>query len=207
MPAWDSWFCIMPPPLGPPGRSGRALSVPSSCTRHESHLVKPSQTPDTCLRFSHRVSPLIEHPVTQGIKPFTLTDELYLWPGPQNRSHPSSPATSPSNTRTSTPPRALEGHLFSRENWTHPPGSNLVGWIKTYRRSPVVYLQFGDGPSAYADANYRKLLGNAIAWVSAQEPEAKHCFARRVNGLPSIIPTPAVRATRASPLLYGPPQA
>ena len=35
------------------------------------------------LEVPHRVSPLIEHPVTQGIKPFTLTDELYLWPGPQ----------------------------------------------------------------------------------------------------------------------------
>ena len=124
------------------------------------------------LEVSHRVSPLIEHPVTQGIEPFTLTDELYLWPGPQEPVTPifaSDFSFEYQNFYSAAPPRALEGHLFSRENWTHPPGSNLVGWIKTYRRSPVVYLLFGDDPSAYADANYRKLLGNAIAWVSSQE--------------------------------------
>ena len=170
MPAWDSWFCIMPPPLGPPGRSGRALSVPSSCTRHESHLVKPCQTPDTCLRsrIGYHHSSSIRSRKASSLSRLPTSSIYGL--GSKNRSHPSSPATSPSNTRTSTPPRARwRGISFSRENWTHPPGSNLVGWIKTYRRSPVVYLQFGDGPSAYADANYRKLLGNAIAWVSSQD--------------------------------------
>lgn len=119
------------------------------------------------LEVAHRVSPIIEHPVTKGIKPFSLTDELYLWPGP---------------TQTVTPilasdfefvygnfysaARALEGQLFSRQDWTHPPGSNIVGWVKTYRRSPVVYLQFGDGPSAYVNENYRRLLANAINFVS-----------------------------------------
>ena len=170
MPAWDSWFCIMPPPPGPPGRSGHALSVPSSCTRHESHLVKPCQTPDTCLRsrIGYHHSSSIRSRKASSLS--RLPTSFIYGLDPRNRSHPSSPAISPSNTRTSTPPRARwRGISFSREDWTHPPGSNLVGWIKTYRRSPVVYLQFGDGPSAYADANYRKLLGNAIAWVSSQD--------------------------------------
>lgn len=119
------------------------------------------------LEVAHQVSPIIPHPVTQGIEPFTLTDELYLWPGPAQ------PITAILASDYEfvygnfySAARALEGHLFSRQGWTHPPGSNVVGWVKTYRRSPVVYLQLGDGPSAYVNENYRKLLANAINFVS-----------------------------------------
>jgi hypothetical protein len=32
--------------------------------------------------------------------------------------------------------------------------------------SRLVYLQPGDGPSVYDDANYRRLVENAIRWVA-----------------------------------------
>lgn len=59
-----------------------------------------------------------------------------------------------------------DGRLNDNEGWDHAPGSPLVGWTREPGASRVVYLQFGDGPSAYGDANVRRLLGNAIGWVA-----------------------------------------
>lgn len=122
------------------------------------------------LEASHQVSPVGDHPITQGVKPFSLTDELYLWRGPVEGVTPILSSDYDFEYRNFySAARALEGHLFSREGWSHPAGSNIVGWTKTYRRSPLVYLQFGDGPSAYANEHFRKLLGNAIRWASSSD--------------------------------------
>ena len=127
------------------------------------------QLPDSgyLLEVSHRISPVGEHPITAGISPFTLTDELYLWPGPRQEVTPilvSDYDFQYGNFFSAA--RALEGHLFSREGWTHPGGSNVLGWTKTYRQSPLVYLQCGDGPTAYRDENYRALVCGAIRWAT-----------------------------------------
>ncbi len=45
---------------------------------------------------------------------------------------------------------------------SHPKSSNPIGWARAEGKSRVVYLQLGHGPSAYADPNYRRLLGNAL---------------------------------------------
>jgi uncharacterized protein len=66
---------------------------------------------------------------------------------------------------------AVGGKMFSNEGWSHDEGSNLVGWCKRARKAPLVYLQPGDGPATYADANYRRLIANAIRWVAS--PDAK----------------------------------
>ena len=63
---------------------------------------------------------------------------------------------------------AIRGRMNDRSGWQHPPGSDLVGWATTARESRVVYLQPGDGPTAYADANYRTLLRNAIVWTAGR---------------------------------------
>lgn len=63
--------------------------------------------------------------------------------------------------------RAVAGDMYSREGWTHDPGSNLVAWAKRARSSPLVYLQFGDGPETYADSHYRRLLQNALRWAAS----------------------------------------
>lgn len=63
--------------------------------------------------------------------------------------------------------RAVAGEMHSREGWAHDPGSNLVAWAKRARKSPLVYLQFGDGPETYANSNYRRLLQNALRWAAS----------------------------------------
>ena len=64
--------------------------------------------------------------------------------------------------------QALEGKLNCRDDWSHPPGSNIVGWVKSYEKSPIVYLQFGDGPSAYKNPSFQKILSNAIRWAASE---------------------------------------
>jgi uncharacterized protein len=59
--------------------------------------------------------------------------------------------------------------MYSNEGWSHADGSNLVGWIKRARTSPLVYLQPGDGPPTYENAHYRRLIENAIRWAASPE--------------------------------------
>src|SRR6202035_280837 len=69
------------------------------------------------------------------------------------------------------------GTARSGPAWEHPPASDLIGWAKTAGRSPVVYLQPGDGPETFAHPAYRRLVGNALDWVSSlagREWAARH---------------------------------
>jgi type 1 glutamine amidotransferase len=128
--------------------------------------------PDSGYRLdvSHTISPVLDHPITKGIEPFELVDELYLAPVFDDAITPlfrSDYEFVDSNFYSAR--RALEGKLNCRDGWSHPPGSNVVGWIKTHRRSPIAYLQFGDGPSAYTNASFQKILANAIRWAASDE--------------------------------------
>ncbi|MEO0981282.1 MAG: ThuA domain-containing protein [Pseudomonadota bacterium] len=67
---------------------------------------------------------------------------------------------------------AVKGDMFSNVGWEHPAGSNLVAWAKRAGRSPLVYAQGGDGASAYDDANYSRLVENAIRWAASDEAMA-----------------------------------
>ena len=51
----------------------------------------------------------------------------------------------------------------------HPAASDLIGWAKAAGRSPVVYLQPGDGPDTFAHPGYRRLVANAVEWVSSAD--------------------------------------
>jgi hypothetical protein len=112
-----------------------------------------------------------DHPVTAGLPPtFTLTDELYL-------SEVFEEAVTPLLTSGHafmregfySAAQAVAGRMFSNEGWDHAPGSSLIGWVKRARRSPLVYLQPGDGPQTYADPNYRRLIENALRWLASPE--------------------------------------
>ena len=61
----------------------------------------------------------------------------------------------------------MDGKMFDNEGWEHPDGSNVVGWVKHYRNSPIAYLQGGDDPEAYSSVNYRQLLQNTIHWAAS----------------------------------------
>lgn len=121
---------------------------------------------------THEIMVAADHPVTAGLPPrFTLTDELYL---AQIFEEDVTPLLR-SNARFDrdhfwSAELAVRGRMHDREGWDHPPGSNLIGWAKQVAASRLVYLQPGDGPSAYDDPNYRRLVENAIRWVVNDQP-------------------------------------
>ena len=125
------------------------------------------------LEVDHTVEVLApDHPVCAGLPAtFDLHDELYLIP-------PVAPGVTPL-LRTTFPmtddhffsaDEAIRGRRDSRAGWSHPAGPDLVGWTHVVERSPVVYLQPGDGPSSYADPNVRRLIANAISFVADTSP-------------------------------------
>jgi type 1 glutamine amidotransferase len=127
--------------------------------------------PDSGYRLdvAHTISPVSDHPITEGIEPFELTDELYLAPIFEDSITPlfrSDFEFVDSNFYSAR--RALEGKINCRDDWSHPPGSNIVGWVKKYQRSPIAYLQFGDGPSAYENPVFQRILANAIRWAASE---------------------------------------
>ncbi len=81
------------------------------------------------------------HPITNGVKDFTIHDEIYWGFRVQ-------PDVTPLITTT------------------HPTSGKPLGWYRTQGNSRVVYLQLGHDHTAYENPNYRLLLANAIAWAA-----------------------------------------
>tara|TARA_B100000212_G_scaffold340311_1_gene320605 strand:+ start:935 stop:1777 length:843 start_codon:yes stop_codon:yes gene_type:complete len=126
------------------------------------------QKPDSGYRHDVKYRVLIEgnHPITDGIADFEITDELYLAEIFEDDINPilrSNYEFISKNFYSAA--RALEGEMFSNKNWSHEKGSNIVGWTKRYENSSIAYLQFGDGPSSYQNKNFRKLIKQSIDWV------------------------------------------
>ena len=126
---------------------------------------------------SHSVTRIAEHPVTEGIPDsFEITDELYLCPIFEDDVIPlllSDYKFEDKNFYSAA--SAVAGTMNNREGWSHPAGSNLVGWVKRWGNSPIVYLQGGDDPNAMANKHFRRLVHNAVRWVSSEEA---HSWAR-----------------------------
>jgi uncharacterized protein len=115
---------------------------------------------------------LVEHPVTQGVPAaFAITDELYL---AEVFTDDVSPllASQAAFTRDHfwSADAAVRGRMNCREGWNHPPGSPLIGWTKRVLNSTLVYLQPGDGATAFENPHYRRLLENSVRWVAAAAP-------------------------------------
>lgn len=83
------------------------------------------------------------HPVTEGISDFEILDETYkgLWISPQV-------------------------DVLLRTGNTTSDGP--VAWVSPYQGSRVVVIQLGHGRPAHLDANYRRLVRNAIVWAGGQ---------------------------------------
>jgi type 1 glutamine amidotransferase len=81
------------------------------------------------------------HPVTAGLRDFTIHDEIY-WDF------------------------RVGADVTPLLTTTHPDSGNPLAWVRTEGKSRVAYLLLGHGPSAYGDANYRRLLANAIRWAA-----------------------------------------
>ena len=119
-------------------------------------------------KVAHTVSVVADHPVTADLPPsFEITDELYLCEVFTEDVEPLlvSDYEFVRDNFYSAAAVVRDGKMFDNEGWQHEPGSNLIGWTKTYGNSRIVYLQCGDDPEAYANPHFRKLLANAIEWV------------------------------------------
>lgn len=135
-------------------------------------------TPDSGYRHDVTHEIVLEepgHPIAAGLPTrFTLTDELYLFEVDESRVRPLL-RSDHAFVRESfySAAEAVAGRMFSNQGWVHPSGPDLVGWTKRAGNSPLVYLQPGDGPATYADANYRRLVENAIRWAASSEARAE----------------------------------
>lgn len=119
-----------------------------------------------------RVRPVGEHPVLAGLdEGFEITDELYLkTPGFEARVLPLLRADYDFVVENFTaPPLAPEAE---KADWTHPPGSDLVVWANGAGKSPVVVSELGDGPAAYTNPGYQRLLHNALHWLASDNARA-----------------------------------
>jgi hypothetical protein len=144
-------------------RSGplRGMHRPESGYRHDvKHGVRAAGDPS--------------HPILDGVTlPFELTDEVYLYEVFEDAVTPllrSDYRFIRDNFYSST--LAVSGKMYANDGWSHEGGSNLVGWVKPARNSPLVYLQPGDGPPTYANLNYRRLIENAVRWTCSAEAKA-----------------------------------
>lgn len=134
--------------------------------------------PDSGYRFDvrhtvHVLDP--HHPICAGLpESFEIVDELYCFPVLEDSVTPvlRTDFAVDDTSRFFSADLAIRGRRNANEGWQHPPGSDLVGWVKKAGNSPLAYLQFGDGPVTYADPNFRLVLANAIRWAASQEARA-----------------------------------
>jgi type 1 glutamine amidotransferase len=139
--------------------------------------------PDSGYRFDviHTVEVLEpDHPICAGLEPtFDIVDELYLFPVLEADVVPLMRSTYDfTDEHFFSADLAIRGQRNRNDGWSHPPGSDLVAWVKNASNSPVAYVQFADGPVTYADTNFRRVLDNAIGWAGSDEA---HQWARNRN--------------------------
>lgn len=175
-PGWEGWAEVVGARfLYRPGRL-RGQDLPSSGYRLD--------------RFT--ISPVAEHPITSGVVPFEVDDELYFIPVLTDRIRPLlqqdadmdgalfqdtfDEVSNGSSTGVTCAGRPADEGLHG--------GSRLQGWTTIAGRSPVATLLMGDGPSTFAHPMFRQLLGNALAWVSSDDAHAE------AQAAPFDIPLP-----------------
>jgi hypothetical protein len=106
------------------------------------------------------------HPICEGLpKSFELTDETYLCPIFENEVTPLiATRSSRESSQFSSAYAAIRRE--DQGDWFHQEESRLVAWTHKYEMSSVVYLQPGDGPLAFTNEHYRKLISNTLYWLN-----------------------------------------
>lgn len=84
------------------------------------------------------------HAITKGIAPFTIHDETYggVYVSP-------------------------DVHVLLKTD--HPKSVSQLGWTKSYGKSRVVYLMLGHDAQAWAQPEFRELIGRGLRWVSHRD--------------------------------------
>lgn len=125
---------------------------------------------------THRIEVIDRsHPVCAGLGDgFELTDELYCFPVAEDEVTPlmRTGFAVDDDRRFFSADHAIRGRRNDNTGWSHPAGSPLVAWAKAAGSSPLVYLQFGDGPVTYGDPSFRRVLANAIEWTASDAARA-----------------------------------
>lgn len=83
------------------------------------------------------------HPITRGMSDFVIFDETYRKCVFQE-----------------------DNHVLLSTN--HPGSDGPLVWVRRHGKARVCYFQLGHGPEAYANENYRQLLGRAIRWSAGR---------------------------------------
>jgi hypothetical protein len=83
------------------------------------------------------------HPITAGLKDFTIRDEIY-W-----------------GFRVGADVRPLLGTA-------HPKAGTPLMWTRSEGTSRVVFLQLGHDHLAYGNPNFRTLVSRSIHWAARQ---------------------------------------
>ncbi|KAB2340384.1 ThuA domain-containing protein [Actinomadura rudentiformis] len=154
-PGWEGWADALGGRFHyAPGRL-RGKDWPSSGTR--------------LTRYTARVA-APDHPVCAGVGDFELDDELYCCPVFASEVVPLLRADADLDPAlfVRTYEHVLHGEEAAPDCTGHPPASDLIGWASVAGRSPLVVLQPGDSAATFALPPYRRLLGNAIAWVASK---------------------------------------
>ena len=155
-PAWPGWAEVL---------GGRYHYAPAE--------LRGRRWPDSGFRYASYTARVADpgHPVCTGVADFALSDELYCCPVFAGDVTPLLRAQAPPGPFRETYHEVL-GTPRPGPPWRHPAASDLIGWAKAAGRSPVVYLQPGDGPDTLGNAAYRRLVGNALEWVSSPAAHA-----------------------------------
>jgi uncharacterized protein len=91
------------------------------------------------LHFSVKIADK-DHPVTRGLKDFTIFDETYKG-------------------------YYIEEGVTPLLTTDEPSSTPIIGWTKNYGKSRVVVLQSGHDVPTFENPNFRKLLKQSIQWV------------------------------------------
>jgi type 1 glutamine amidotransferase len=107
---------------------------------HEEKNSPQTSTYQHDVKFTVKISDS-KHPVTRGLKDFEILDEVY------------------GNTEVlpSVTPLLTTDHQLS---------SKTIGWTHEIEKSRIVYIQPGHDKNAYENVQYRRLLKQAIQFVS-----------------------------------------
>ena len=116
-----------------------------------------------------KMIPQGKHPVLAGLEEgFEVTDELYLkTDGFEEDVLPLLRADYEFKASNFTPPPLAPAD--EQAGWDHPDGSNLLVWANACRNSPIVISEIGDGPPAFDNTDYRRLIENSLNWVASDE--------------------------------------
>lgn len=84
------------------------------------------------------------HPVTEGVSDFQITDETY------------------GNIE-------IMPNVYPLLSATEPSSAPLVGWTKDYRNSRIVTLTLGHDRNAWENPSFIKILSQAIKWTAEKD--------------------------------------